>query len=414
MKRLLLFIIPCLFLINKAGAQSSDTLTNSAILKMVNARLSDELIIDVIGSSAVNFDLSPGSIDDLIRQNVSKPVIEAMKKSSGTKGTAVPSRPDTGETLTSAKAGDPAAAVAEARPKVIAQPAPANISFADNEAFGYVTPVADLISFHEKEIEKFMASVDEWSRRINDLTASAKKLEEEIRATEKELMELKNADSKSYSGNILAIRKKLNEQRKALENARAEIVKAGEKSASELEKISKESIKTAGNKYSDVSQDIKSFDPEPSGFVKGTPVKQTALNISENINPFFTPALEIPAWHKNKIREAEKVISQWNEKVKAAVTKAGEIDGKMAPLKQKLAEYQTDQKKNKNEIATLKKQISAVEKEKKSLIDSIEADSRELAGFYKQENSDIQKILDQRFADIIENINYAFKTNSIL
>lgn len=414
MKRLLLFIIPWLFLINEVSAQSTDTLTNNAVLKMVNAKLSDELIIDVIGSSAVNFDLSPVSVDDLVRQNVSRPVIEAMKKASGTSGNEVAARPDPEITTGKAITGKPAAAAPESKPEVISSPAPATVNFAENESFGYVTPVVDLISFHEKEIEKFMASVDEWSKRINDLTASAKKLEEEISRTEKELMDLKNADSKAYSDNIIAIRKKLNEQREALENAREEILKAGEKSASELEKISNESIKTAGNKYSDVSQDIRSFESDPAGFIKGTPVKLAAINIDENINRYFTPVLEIPAWHKNKITEAEKVIKQWNEKVKSSVIKANEIDGRMAPLKQKLADYQTDQKRYKNEIATVKKQISAVEKEKKSLIDRIEDDSKELSGFYKQENSDIQKILDQRFADIIENINYAFKTNSIL
>ena len=413
MKRLLIFIIPWLLLLNQVSAQSSDILTNSAVLKMVNAKLSDELIIDVIRSSEVNFDLTSASVDELVRQKVSQPVIEAMKAASGARASEIPARPDPEDTgsLFAAKA---VAASPETKPVAIPGPAPATINFADNEAFGYVAPVVDLISFHEKEIEKIMNSVDEWSRRIADLTASAKKVEEEISRTEKELMGLKNADSKAYSDNIIAIRKKLNEQREALENARDEIVKAGEKSASELEKLSSESIKSAGNKYSDVSQDIKSFDSDPAGFMKGTPVKQVPLNIDENINRYFAPVLEIPAWHKNKIIEAENVIRQWNEKVKSAVVKAGEIDGKMMPLKQKLADYQADPKKYKNEISAVKKQISAVEKEKKSLIDRIEDDSRELSGFYKQENSDMQKILDQRFADIIENINYAFKTNSPL
>lgn len=414
MKRLLIFIIPWLLILNQVSAQSSDILTNSAVQKMVNAKLSDELIIDVIRSSKVNFDLSSASVDELVRQKVSQPVIEAMKAASGDRGSEIPVRPDPEDTGGSSFAGKAVASAPETKPETIPGPAPATINFEDNEAFGYVAPVADLISFHEMEIEKIMNFVDEWSRRIADFTASAKKVEEEISRTEKELMGLKNADSKAYSDNIVAIRKKLNEQREALENARDEIVKAGEKSASELEKLSSESIKSAGNKYSDVSQDIKSFDSDPAGFMKGTPVKQVPLNIDENINRYFTPVLEIPAWHKNKIIEAENVIRQWNEKVKSAVVKAGEIDGKMMPLKQKLADYQADPKKYKNEISAVKKQISAVEKEKKSLIDRIEDDSRELSGFYKQENSDIQKILDQRFADIIENINYAFKTNSPL
>jgi len=414
MKRLFLILIPWLFLMNMISAQSSDTLTNSSVLKMVNAKLSDELIIDVIRSSSVNFDLSSDAVDDLTRQNVPKLVIEAMKNASGTEGNKATARTDPKDSGSSETAKEPVAIDAEARPKVNAGTAPSTISLDENEAFGYVKPVVDLISFHEKEIERFMNSVDEWSRHINDLTSSAKRLEEEISITEKKLMDLKNADSKAYTDNILAIRKKLNEQREALEKAREEIVRAGDKSVSELEKLSSESIKSAANKYNSVSQSIKSFDSDPAGFVKGVPVKKATLSIDENVNRCFTPALEIPAWHKNKIVEAEKVIKQWNERVKEAVIKAGEIEDKMAPLKQKLSDYQADQKRYKNEIATVKKQISAVEKEKKSLIGFIEDDTKELSGFYKQENSDIQKILNQRFADIIENINYAFKTNSIL
>jgi len=78
MRRALLLIISLFFALS-LHAQSSDTLTNSTILRMAKAQLADELIIDVIQSSIVQFDLSEKQLKSL-RENVSDPVIEAMKE----------------------------------------------------------------------------------------------------------------------------------------------------------------------------------------------------------------------------------------------------------------------------------------------------------------------------------------------
>ena len=138
-----------MFLMSPLSAQNSDLLTNSAVLKMVNAKLSDELIIDVIRSSKVNFDLSSASVDELVRQKVSQPVIEAMKAASGDRGSEIPVRPDPEDTGGSSFAGKAVASAPETKPETIPGPAPVTINFEDNEAFGYVAPVADVISFHE-------------------------------------------------------------------------------------------------------------------------------------------------------------------------------------------------------------------------------------------------------------------------
>jgi uncharacterized coiled-coil DUF342 family protein len=411
MKRGFIFIILGLILIVQVRAQEADTLRNSSVIKMAKAKLSDELIIDVIKSSVVDFDLSENSVKELLDQNVSGPVIAAMKTASGNSGTAGLNlfvKPDqktvTPDELPKADpVSDPVQTKAVAVPVISEE--------RGNEAYGYVTPVIDLITYHEGEIKDFSGSIAEWNRQLEDLAASEKRIREEVALTETELRDLKNSDSKGFSENILKLKKKLIEQRATLEKAKENIIKAGEKITSELEKISSESIKSAGNKYNDVSQSIKSYKSDPSAFGKGTPVKPVAQVINENIDPHFVPALEIIAWHKNKIKEAEDIIRQWDLKVREAVVSSGEIEEKMAPLKQKLEQYQADQKKFKNEIAAVKKQISSVEKEKKNLTDRIGDDSKELSAYYKQERTDIQKILDQRFADIIENINYAFNEN---
>ncbi len=79
MKKVLFLLLIALFSVNFLLAQTSEALTNTTIIKMVKGKLSDELIIDEINSSKVNFDLSSESISVLSNANVSEKVIQAMK-----------------------------------------------------------------------------------------------------------------------------------------------------------------------------------------------------------------------------------------------------------------------------------------------------------------------------------------------
>jgi hypothetical protein len=59
--------------------KTTDALTNTTIINLVKAKLSDDLIINLINSSEVNFNLSVDSMIFLSNQNVSSAVIMAMK-----------------------------------------------------------------------------------------------------------------------------------------------------------------------------------------------------------------------------------------------------------------------------------------------------------------------------------------------
>ena len=82
MKKLIFVLVITIFAVNYLHAQTAETLTNSAIIKMVKAKLSDELIIDEINSSKVNFNMSIDSVKVLTNENVSTLVIQAMKVAS--------------------------------------------------------------------------------------------------------------------------------------------------------------------------------------------------------------------------------------------------------------------------------------------------------------------------------------------
>jgi hypothetical protein len=79
MKKLVSVLVIILFAVNYLHAQTTETLTNSSIIKMAKAKLSDDLIIDEINNSKVNFNLSSDSVKVLTNENVSVPVVQAMK-----------------------------------------------------------------------------------------------------------------------------------------------------------------------------------------------------------------------------------------------------------------------------------------------------------------------------------------------
>ena len=93
MKKIVSFLFLLFFAVAFAHAQTSEVLTNATIVKMVKAKLSDDIIIDEINNSKVNFDMSTEGLKELSAQNVSEPVIEAMKKAAGTQESTTKSAP---------------------------------------------------------------------------------------------------------------------------------------------------------------------------------------------------------------------------------------------------------------------------------------------------------------------------------
>jgi len=441
MKRNILILLTGLFMSGLLSAQTADTLTNSSVVKMVKAKLSDELIIEVIQGSPVRFDLSDISVKSLADQNVSQRVIDVMKQVNGYQNAAtanlfasaastttvkepakteqvtedkkVPAPSGPGQTAVAPTSGTsvtppadkPAQTVITIQPSANSQPLPSD----EGVALGYVAPMKDLIAFHESEFESLAATIKEWENKINGLTGAANSVKDQINRTEKELRAMKNANPNGYSNEIIDMKKQLGEYRENYKKAWEEILKGGESISKEFEKISSNSISALGNAYNDVSQDIKSADIDPSGNPISVQVKMKELSVIDNTPEYISPAFEMLAWHINQIRETGGVIKNWNVKIKEAVAKERELARQLEPLKAKMNEYQSDTKKYKTEIAALRKQISGVEKEMKNLEGQMEDDSKELSSFVKQSRSDIQKILEQRFTDIIENINYSFQ-----
>jgi hypothetical protein len=120
MKKVVFVILIALFAVSNLQAQSADALTNTTIIKMVKGKLSDDLIIDEINSSKVNFDLSDEGIKTLTASNVSDQVMQAMKAVSKTQ--------------------NPAPAAEIIAPAVVAAPAVIALSQAETPATPAVLP----------------------------------------------------------------------------------------------------------------------------------------------------------------------------------------------------------------------------------------------------------------------------------
>lgn len=395
-----------LFLASIVCAQNADTITNSSILKMVKAKLSDELIIDVIQSSPVQFELSENSLKNLSEQNVSQKIINVMKTAGGYREASMP------DNFTSQQKVVPG----EPEPVPVAPPSSPPVKEmpdSDNEniALGYVAPIKNLITFYEKEFESLTTTMEGWDKRINSLTDASNRIMEQIVQTGNQLTEKKNVDSKSFSGEILELKKQLNGYRENYRKAKENLLEEGEEITKEMEKISSEKLQAVGSVYNSVSQDIKSADADPSVNPVSVAVTLKDLEVNKSESAYISPVLEMLVWQMNEIRETREVIKKWNVKVKEVMAADNELSRQLDPLKSKLGEYQSDTKKYKGEIAALKKQISGVEKERKNLKGRMEDDSKELASYLKQSRAEIQKTLEERFSDIIENINYSFGEN---
>ena len=64
--------------------ERAQTLNNEGVIRLIEAGFSEGTIIKRIEESPVEFDLSPGKLDELYKKRVSDPIVEAMRKAMGT------------------------------------------------------------------------------------------------------------------------------------------------------------------------------------------------------------------------------------------------------------------------------------------------------------------------------------------
>ncbi len=415
-RKYLLAIGITLLVATNLKAQTSDFLTNQSVIKMVMARLSDEIIIDEINSSKVKFDLSADSVKILTEKNVSAEVIQAMKTISGMQTPAA-------ATVVTSTATTPAApSVAPAAETPVSLPVttdPASTTAKENEVIedhaikfnviGYVQPMKDLITFFDKEQAVFADLIHTWDGQIKDFIEKAKIINEKNLLLEKELTEKKSVESKKYSNEIIALKNSLTESRGNFKALKTNMLLDGVNIVKKLGELSKETDRATNDKFSEISRLVKKSNPNPFEAEISELQPVTKLKADMNVVYYVAPANVLLFFYQNEVVSLQNLMAFWSSKAEKIIQEDAEQGKKLDSLKSEIEKYAVNAKKNKTEIASLKKQCTVIVKDRKQLAKQMETDSDRLTVLLIKMSIEVRSILKERFDDIIENINYSYQ-----
>jgi len=414
MRKYISLIIIGLSLIVGVRAQTPETLTNSSVVKMSNANLSDELIIDMIRDSPVRFSLEDADQRSLKNEGVSENVINAMlSRGEGENPPAVSNAvpyvvPDETASVTRSEAAS--VTRPESANKPVTEYMPAEV--VDNVpvvALNYIIPLTDLITFNDKEFRSFEATLVEWDKKIRTLTSDVNRVKDQMLQTENELRKIKNTGTGTFSSEILALQKKLDVYRKNYSDSKVILVSGGKSMFKWLDSEMGNRVRDLGKEYSSTVQSIMSADINPATGEQPATMQFAVREVSETTSGYIVYATELLNWYQNEMKEMNNLIQDWNPRVSSVVSGDARLKAQLDPLEAKLEELKANSKQNKNEISGLKKQISDLEKARKEMAGTMKDDAKELASILKQKSQNNKESLNQRFADILENITYSFE-----
>ncbi len=407
MKKHISLILTGLLIAVVVHAQDPETLTNSSVIKMSKANLSEELIIDMIRSSPAGYDLSDEAQRTLAGEGISRAVIQAMKSASETKVPVSEKSASVQE-----KKATPVAAVETGRDVI--QPESAYVPSVTEEtvtieALNYVAPLTELVKFNENEFKSMELAIAEWDKQVRSLVSDVNKVKGQMLQVENEMRQKKNADTKSFSADILSLKKKLDVYRKNYQQSKDIMVGGGQKILKNLEGAMSDRIRNIGKAYSEAGQKITSSSTNPASGVDTVTINWAKKAVSDNAAGYIVYSTEMPAWYQNEIIGLNALINTWNPRVRKIVDDDIILKNKLDPIEKRLEDLKSNAKQNKNEISTLKKQSSEIEKDRKQLADQMKDNAKELSSYLKQLSQKNEDSLKERFTDIIENITYSFQ-----
>lgn len=402
MKKHISLILTGLLMAVMVNAQNPETLTNSSVIKMSKANLSDELITDMILNSPVKFDLSAGGLKTLESEGVTPAVLESMKNAASKKPVAETSAPPAEQ-----KASQPTAAPEQGAEQTPYEPSKATATVS-LEALNYVGPLTELIEFNESMFKGLEVAISEWDAKVRGYIADINKTKEQMLQVENELRMKKNADTKAFGEDIKSLKGKLEAYRKSYQQTKEIMIKGGGTIVKNLETMSSDVSRDISKAYSDASQRVGSANSDPATGKRPVSLSYTTREVSDRSVSYIVYLNEMLAWYQNEIMELAVVINDWNPRVTKLISEDEQLKSQMEPLEQKIQELSANSKQNKTEISALKKQVSEIEKSRKKLADQMKDDAKDLASYIKQVSQKNQESVKERFADIIENITYSF------
>lgn len=446
MKKLVPVLLFALFVVNILHAQTSEALTNTIIIKMVKAKLSDDLIIDEINNSKVNFNVSIDSIKFLSNENVSNRVIEEMKVANGIqtpnsiKESITQKNPqEQKEPLLNNKENSvqpPTIPVKENMKQPSKEQMKSDIfrtkklsiettktengtiiliekpEFTIN-AISYVTPMKELITFFNNEFTSLGDIIRDWDRQIRVSLERERHIMDTITMIDKVLTAKKNADAKAFNKEIIYQKSKLVrywEKHNLLKN---EMVTNEKNLIEALKNTSKETDNSIEEKFKEVSKNVRKTHPEPSIDETANEIIIPKQKFNSKIITYFAPITMILTYYQNEIISLQDYIEFWNGKAIDLVQKDSELNIRLKPLENELSQYLSTTKQNqklkKKEISALKKQCDNITKERKQLAKKMLEDSEKLSDDLNKMRDEVKGAVMERFMDAIENIEHSYQ-----
>ena len=406
-------------------AQNSSKLTNSGVVKMVKAKLSDELIIDEISNSQVEFHLGNDSVQFLKSMKISDAVLDAMQKTQQLQHPeqlATPSAETTVPQQTHVQQADTVTLKNETpqMPENVKPQAAynGNTEKSDEKALrvddgaytasSYVIPLDDLVRFFGERTENTAKIISIWNQQVVDTLKHVNELNDRMRELDSRLNELKNADATVFSAEINSLKAKLNAVRSNFKLSKANLNLLGAKISKQLETLQKEEAKLLTDKFDNVAQQVKS-DAESIENDRSVKVFFPVDCQNYKVVSCIYPATPLLYWFRNEALSLRDLVKTWDAKAVESHQLYLSLNGQLVQAKSDLNAAKAESKKNKARISELKKKIDTLEKGIKNASGQMEKDGKELSGVIKQMKTQLITIQAERYNDAAENISFMFQ-----
>lgn len=394
-------------------AQSNETLTNTTVLKMVRAHLSDDLIIDEISNARVNFNMSPDSVTYLLNEHVSQEIINAMTDAQQKQHPVISTPPP----VTPPAAVPAPVTVPESKPDPVPEATQSVVSEKPSgntvTAISYVVPLKDLFVFFDARIVALNAYMLKWDAKIRKSLDDEKQLHESMLLMQADLTGKKNISAKPFDNDIMSQKAKLAKYREEHELLKEKIRAEGKELAEELKTMSNDQVNLVGNTFIEVNKNIKKVTADPAVGEFAEQIKIPETEITDNLIVHTEPLKVIPACYRNEIHSLKDTVILWTEKARVVIQRDAALKKQLEPLNNQLAQYlsqsKENQKLNKTDIAALKKQCDNLVNERKDLFRKMEKDRDILTSNMTRLRDELISVLTERFLDAIENVEFSYQ-----
>lgn len=405
MKKYLCLTLTLILVEGLLFGQYNQVLRNSSVLEMSKAKLTDDVIINLIMYSPVQFSIEEDSLALLKKEGVSEVVIEAMEGAENLSRIyrIEYTKADTSDLLK----------VESLRPEIYNTEAreyiPSQISEQDIiVTLNYVTPLADLIKFGENEFLTFEREISEWDQKVRIQTGEVYRTKDQMLQTEQELRNLRNSGIDLFGPDIFQNMAILQVYRGNYRFSREALEELGQQIQKWLKTEMNDMSDALASNINSVAQIIGSTDCNPASGEQPSEITISYRRVNESTSDYLVYLTEIMVWYQNWMKELDSLSTDWNPHIKNIVNEDDLLEAQIIPIENRISQLQLNSRQNRKVLSSLKKQVSEIEKARRELQKKMEVDKKNLTALLKEISKTHQTSLKQRFAEIIENIGYTF------